>query len=285
VKVERGQLVRELTQNGRAGKLPALRIKFMKAPAELFSLKGKVAVVIGGTGVLCGEMAEGMAAAGAGIALVGRDTAKAQKRLDSIAKTGGKAEFFPCDTTSKAGLQKLLADVLAKFRRVDILVNGAGVNSPTPFFDIAEEEFDKIITVNLKGVVLACQIFGGHMVGQKSGSIINVGSASGLTPLSRVFTYSASKAAIHNLSKNLAREWATAGVRVNILVPGFFPAEQNRKVLNPERVAQIMGKTPMKRFGEADELVGATLLLASDAGSFITGAEIVVDGGFNAMSI
>ena len=285
MKVERGQLVRELTQNGRAGKLPALRIKFMKAPAELFSLKGKVAVVIGGTGVLCGEMAEGMAAAGAGIALVGRDTAKAQKRLDSIAKTGGKAEFFPCDTTSKAGLQKLLADVLAKFRRVDILVNGAGVNSPTPFFDIAEEEFDKIITVNLKGVVLACQIFGGHMVGQKSGSIINVGSASGLTPLSRVFTYSASKAAIHNLSKNLAREWATAGVRVNILVPGFFPAEQNRKVLNPERVAQIMGKTPMKRFGEADELVGATLLLASDAGSFITGAEIVVDGGFNAMSI
>jgi len=257
----------------------------MKTPAELFSLKGKVAVVIGGTGVLCGEMAEGMAAAGATIALVGRDVAKAQKRLESIAKSGSKAEFFPCDTTSKAGLQKLLADVLAKFGRVDILVNGAGVNSPTPFFDIAEEEFDKIITVNLKGLVLACQIFGRHMVGQKSGSIINVGSASGLTPLSRVFTYSASKAAIHNLSKNLAREWATAGVRVNIIVPGFFPAEQNRKVLNPERVAQIMGKTPMKRFGEAHELVGATLLLASDAGSFITGAEIVVDGGFDAMSI
>jgi NAD(P)-dependent dehydrogenase (short-subunit alcohol dehydrogenase family) len=257
----------------------------MKTPAQLFSLKGKVAVVIGGTGVLCGEMAGGMAAAGATIALVGRDAIKAQKRLDSIAKTGCKAEFFPCDTTSKAGLQKLLADVLAKFGRVDILVNGAGVNSPTPFFDITEEEFDKIITVNLKGLVLACQIFGKHMIGQKSGSIINVGSASGLTPLSRVFTYSASKAAIHNLSKNLAREWATAGVRVNILVPGFFPAEQNRKVLNPERVAQIMGKTPMKRFGEADELVGATLLLASDAGGFITGAEIVVDGGFSAMSI
>jgi len=257
----------------------------MKTPAELFSLKGKVAVVIGGTGVLCGEMAEGMAAAGATIALVGRDAAKAQKRLDSIAKTGGNAEFFPCDTTSRAGLQKLLTDVLAKFGRVDILMNGAGVNSPTPFFDITEEEFDKIITVNLKGLVLACQIFGKHMIGQKSGSIINIGSASGLTPLSRVFTYSASKAAIHNLSKNLAREWATAGVRVNILVPGFFPAEQNRKVLNPDRVAQIIGKTPMKRFGEAHELVGATLLLASDAGSFITGAEIVVDGGFDAMSI
>jgi NAD(P)-dependent dehydrogenase (short-subunit alcohol dehydrogenase family) len=257
----------------------------MKTPAELFSLQGKVAVVIGGTGVLCGEMAEGLASDGATVALVGRDAAKAKARMKKIAKDGGKSEFFPCDTTSKVGLQKLLANILAKLGRVDVLVNGAGVNSPTPFFDIPEEEFDRIINVNLKGVVLACQIFGKHMVNQKSGSIINLGSASGLTPLSRVFTYSASKAAVHNLSKNLAREWATAGVRVNILVPGFFPAEQNRKVLNPERVAQIMGKTPMKRFGEAHELVGATLLLASDAGSFITGAEIVVDGGFNATSI
>jgi NAD(P)-dependent dehydrogenase (short-subunit alcohol dehydrogenase family) len=257
----------------------------MKTPAELFSLKGQVAVVIGGTGVLCGEMAEGLAGAGAAIAIVGRDAAKAKKRLESIARGGGKAAFFKCDTRSKAELQKLLADVLAKFGRVNILVNGAGVNSPTPFFDITEEEFEKIVTVNLKGVVLACQVFGKHLVGQKSGSIINVGSASGLVPLSRVFTYSASKAAIHNLSKNLAREWAASGVRVNVLVPGFFPAEQNRKVLNAERVGQIMGKTPMKRFGEAHELVGATLLLASEAGSFITGAEIVVDGGFNAMSI
>jgi NAD(P)-dependent dehydrogenase (short-subunit alcohol dehydrogenase family) len=257
----------------------------MKTPAELFSLSGRVAVVIGGTGVLCGEMAEGLAAAGAAVALVGRDTAKAQARLDKIAQGGGRAEFFSCDTTSKAGLQQLLADVLAKLGRVDILVNGAGINSPTPVFDIAEEEFDRIITVNLKGLLLACQVFGRHMVDQKSGSIINLGSASGLMPLSRVFTYSASKAAVHNLSKNLAREWALSGVRVNVLVPGFFPAEQNRKVLNPERVAQIMGRTPMKRFGEAQELVGATLLLASDAGSFITGAELVVDGGFDSMSI
>jgi NAD(P)-dependent dehydrogenase (short-subunit alcohol dehydrogenase family) len=257
----------------------------MKTPAELFSLQGKVAVVIGGTGVLCGEMAEGLAMAGATVALVGRDALKAKDRLNKISKGGGKAEFFSCDTTSKVGLEQLLSEVLKKLERVDILVNGAGVNSPTPFFDIPEDEFDKIITVNLKGVLLACQIFGRHMIEKSSGSIINLGSASGLTPLSRVFTYSASKAAVHNLSKNLAREWATAGVRVNILVPGFFPAEQNRKVLNPERVAQIMGKTPMKRFGEAHELVGATLLLASDAGSFITGAEIVVDGGFDAMSI
>ncbi len=257
----------------------------MKTPAELFSLKGKVAVVIGGTGELCGAMAEGLAAAGAAVAIVGRDETKAKVRLEKIAKDGGRADFFPCDATSKVGLQKLLADVLTKLGRVDVLVNGAGVNSPTPFFDITEDEFDKIITVNLKGLILGCQIFGKHMVEQKSGSIINLGSASGLNPLSRVFTYSASKAAVHNISKNLAREWATSGVRVNILVPGFFPAEQNRKVLNPERVAQIMGKTPMKRFGDASELIGATLLLASDAGSFITGTELVVDGGFDAMTI
>ncbi len=257
----------------------------MKTPTELFSLKGKIAAVIGGTGELCGAIAEGLAAAGATVALVGRDAVKAQKRLDKISKEGGKAEFFPCDTTSKTGLQKLLADVVAKFKHVDVLVNGAGVNSPTPFFDISEEEFDKIITVNLKGLMLACQIFGKHMVERGSGSIINVGSASGLNPLSRVFTYSASKAAVHNISKNLAREWATQGVRVNVLVPGFFPAEQNRKVLSPDRVATIMAKTPMKRFGEAHELVGAALLLASDAGSFITGAELVVDGGFDAMTI
>src|SRR5271154_6802131 len=257
----------------------------MKTPAELFSLKDKVAVVIGGTGELCGAMAEGFAAAGAVTALVGRDETKAKARLEKISKNGGKAEFFSCDTTSRAGLQKLLADVIAKFGKVDILMNGAGVNSPTPFFDISEEEFDKIITVNLKGVILACQIFGKHMVDRGSGSIINIGSASGLNPLSRVFTYSASKAAAHNISKNLAREWATKGVRVNILVPGFFPAEQNRKILNPERVTSIMAKTPMARFGEAHELVGAALLLASDAGSFITGTELVVDGGFDAMTI
>jgi NAD(P)-dependent dehydrogenase (short-subunit alcohol dehydrogenase family) len=257
----------------------------MKTPAELFSLKGKVVVVIGGTGVLCGEMAEGLVGAGATVAIVGRDEAKAKARLEKISQAGGKAEFFSCDTTSKVNLQKLLADVLKKFGGMDILVNGAGMNSPTPFFDITEDEFEKIMTVNLKGLVLACQVFGKHMVEKKSGSIINLGSESGLVPLSRVFTYSASKAAVHNISKNLAREWATSGVRVNILVPGFFPAEQNRKVLNPERIASIMAKTPMKRFGEAHELIGATLLLASDAGSFITGAEIVVDGGFAAMTI
>jgi NAD(P)-dependent dehydrogenase (short-subunit alcohol dehydrogenase family) len=254
-------------------------------PADLFTLAGKTAVVIGGTGELCGAMAEGMAAAGAKVVLVGRDAAKAEKRLAAIHSAGGEASFEVCEVTSRSELSALADRVSARGQRVGILVNGAGINSPTPFLEITDEEMDRIISINLKAVMVACQVFGARMLASGGGSIINLGSMSGVIPLSRVFTYSATKAAVHNLSKNLAREWAAHGLRVNTLVPGFFPAEQNRKVLTPERVASIMGHTTMKRFGEARELVGATLLLASDAGSFITGSEIVVDGGFAAMSI
>jgi NAD(P)-dependent dehydrogenase (short-subunit alcohol dehydrogenase family) len=254
---------------------------------DLFGLGGRVAVVIGGTGELCGAMAEGLAAAGAEVVLVGRNPDKAAARLAKIEAGGGRAWFHAAEAAEKAGLESLLAAVLKKSGRVDLVVNGAGINSATPFLDITEEEFDRIIRVNVKGVFLGCQVFGQYLVERgQGGAIINLGSMSGLVPLSRVFTYSATKAAVHNLTKNLAREWAPHRVRVNTLVPGFFPAEQNRKVLTPERVASIMGHTPMKRFGEARELVGATLLLASDgAGSFITGSEIVVDGGYHAMTI
>ena len=254
---------------------------------KLFGLSGKVAVVIGGTGELCGAMAEGLASAGAEVVLVGRNAAKAQARLDKITGTGGKAWFHAAEATSKADVQGLLAAVLERSGRADVVVNGAGINSATPFFDISEEEFERILRVNVKGVFLGCQVFGKYLVDRgEGGSIINLGSMSGIVPLSRVITYSASKGAVHNLSLNLAREWAPHRVRVNVLVPGFFPAEQNRSVLTPERVAAIMGHTPMKRFGEANELIGATLLLASDAaGSFITGEELIVDGGYHAMTI
>lgn len=255
--------------------------------ASLYSLTGKVAVVIGGTGELCGAMAEGMAAAGAEVVLVGRSEEKAKVRLDRIVAAGGKGYFVSAEASAKASLQQLLETVLKRTGKVDIVVNGAGTNSATPFLDIAEDEFARIVDLNLKGVFLGCQIFGKYLVERgEGGSIINLGSMSGIVPLSRVFTYSATKAAVHNLSKNLAREWAPKRVRVNTLVPGFFPAEQNRKILSPERVASILGHTPMKRFGEARELVGATLLMASDnAGGFLTGAEIVVDGGYHAMTI
>jgi NAD(P)-dependent dehydrogenase (short-subunit alcohol dehydrogenase family) len=253
---------------------------------SLFSLEGKVAVVIGGTGELCGAMAEGLAAAGAETVLVGRSEEKAAARLKKIEAAGGKAYFEKVDINSKASNQELLDNVLKKSGKVDILINGAGVNSPTPVFEIEEEEFDRILATNLKAVLFACQVFGKYLVDRgEGGSIINIGSMSGIIPLSRVFTYSATKAAVHNLSKNLAREWAEDKVRVNTIVPGFFPAEQNKKVLTPERVASIMSHTPANRFGEAHELVGATLLLASDASSFMNGAELVVDGGYASMTI
>lgn len=253
----------------------------------LFGLTGKVAVVIGGTGELCGAMAEGLAAAGAEVVIVGRSQEKADARLQRIAQSGGRAWFHATEATSKAEIESLLAQVLKRSGRVDVVINGAGINSATPFFDITEDEFDRIVRLNMKGVFFGCQVFGRYLVDRgQGGSIINLGSMSGVVPLSRVFTYSATKSAVHNLTLNLAREWATHQVRVNVVVPGFFPAEQNRKVLTPERVSAIMGHTPMKRFGEARELVGATLLLASDAaGSFITGEELIVDGGYHAMTI
>ncbi|NNE94196.1 MAG: SDR family oxidoreductase [Verrucomicrobiales bacterium] len=255
--------------------------------SDLFSLDGKTAVVIGGTGVLCGEMAQGLARAGAEVAVVGRSEEKGAERVARIEEAGGSAYFAAADVASRESLTDLLGTVLNRSGKIDILVNGAGINSPTPVLEIPDEEFARIIDINLGSILRSCQIFGKQMLEQGSGgSIINLGSISGLGPLSRVFTYSASKAAVHNLSKNLAREWAEQKIRVNTLVPGFFPAEQNRKVLTEDRVASIMGHTPANRFGEAHELIGATILLAAEnAGSFITGAEMIVDGGFSAMSI
>lgn len=254
---------------------------------NLFSLRGQVAVVSGGTGELCGAMAEGLAGAGAFVYLLGRSEEKAKAKMERIESLGGKAAFLPFEATDRSSVESILETVLSQQGKVDILVNGAGGNSATPYLEISDEEFRSIVDLNIRSVFVACQAFGKKMIdlGQ-GGSIINVGSMSGLIPLSRVFTYSLTKAAVHNLSKNLAREWAPHNIRVNTLVPGFFPAEQNRKVLTPDRVEKIMGHTPMDRFGNAEELIGATLLLASkNAGSFITGEELVVDGGYASMTI
>ena len=258
-------------------------------PASL-RLDERVAVVVGGTGALCSRMAGALAGAGARTVIVGRDPAKAAIVLDRFRSDGNEATFEPCDVTSRAELRDLVERVLASCGRIDVLVNGAGVNSSTPFLEISDQEMGRIVAVNQLAVVRACQEFGRYFVerARSSGegaSIINVGSASGLTPLSQVFTYSMTKAAVHNLTKNLAREWGPLGIRCNVLVPGFFPAEQNREILTPARVEAIVAHTPLARFGDADDLAGATLLLASDAGRFITGAELVVDGGFGAMTI
>ncbi len=172
------------------------------------------------------------------------------QRSTGCREDGSELAFEPCDATSRVELRDLVGRVLASHGRIDVLVNGAGLNSATPFLEIGDEELERVVAVNQLAVVRACQEFGRYFV-ERAGasgdgaSIINVGSASGLTPLSRVFTYSMTKAAVHNLTRNLAREWGPLGIRCNVLVPGFFPAEQNRAILTPERVEAIIGHTPL----------------------------------------
>jgi len=232
-------------------------------------------------------MATGMAQAGADIAVLDVIPEAAEARAKAIAELGRQAIGIPCDATSKADLQKALDTVLQRFGHVDILLNAAGVNSATPFFEIGEAEWHRILDIDLKSVFLACQVFGKAMVDAgRGGSIINISSVSSSPPLSKVFTYSVAKAGVNQITQFLAKELAPHNVRVNAIMPGFFPAEQNRKILTEDRVASIMGHTPMKRFGESSELVGAAVYLASPrAASFVTGSILRVDGGFTATTI
>jgi len=216
----------------------------------------------------------------------GRDPEKGAARVAEIAQAGGKGAFLDVDVMDRASIASLLDRTVKDHGRVDMLINGAGVNSAGAYLDARDEDWDRVINSNLKAVHWGCQIFGGHMIEHGGGSIVNIASVSAHLPLSRVFAYSASKAAVVNLTQNVAREFAPKGVRVNALCPGFFPAEQNRKILDASRVEKIMAQTPMARFGEPHELVGATLLMLSrNAGSFITGATYYVDGGFTAMRL
>ncbi|MFJ5758785.1 SDR family oxidoreductase [Neobacillus sp. NPDC093182] len=254
---------------------------------NLFDLTGKTAVAIGGNGVLGSAMAIGLAEHGAKVAIVGRNLETAEQVVKEIVENGGEAKAFSADVSSKDSLVKVANEIEQWSGGWDILLNAPGTNSPTPFFELDMDEYDKIMDINLKGIVMTCQIFAKRMIEQeRQGSIINISSVSSTTPLSRVFTYSVSKAGLNSVTQFLAREFATSGIRVNAIIPGFFPAEQNRKILDKERIESIMGHTPMKRFGEAEELQGATVFLASDkASSFVTGALIRVDGGFGAMTI
>jgi NAD(P)-dependent dehydrogenase (short-subunit alcohol dehydrogenase family) len=267
---------------------------------NLFDLTGEVAAVIGGTGVLGGAMAEALAGAGAKIAILGRSAERGAEAVSRIEKLGGAAIFQSVDAMSKDSLAAARDAVIRKFGSVTVLVNGAGGNKPEgtvmpggDFTKMSFEGWKDVFDLNLVGGALfPCQVFGETMLAQKKGSIINIASISSILPLSRVVSYSASKAAVLNFTQWLAREWATKGVRVNAITPGFFPAEQNRRMLlkddgtYTERGQAIVGHTPMGRFGEAHELAGATVWLASPkAASFVTGQNIVVDGGFSSVTI
>lgn len=254
---------------------------------DWFSLDGKVAAVVGGGGVLAGEMAMGLASFGADICIIDLNQAAAESRAAEVRKLGRRAIAVDGDASQRACHERALQAILNEFGRVDILINAAGINSGTPFFEITDEEWHRILDVDLKSVFLGCQVFGKAMVeAGRGGSIINISSVSSGPPLSRVFTYSVAKGGVNQITQFLAREWAPYKVRVNAIVPGFFPAEQNRKLLTPERTAQIMKHTPMGRFGEPSELTGAVIYLASErASSFVTGSILRVDGGFLAMTI
>jgi NAD(P)-dependent dehydrogenase (short-subunit alcohol dehydrogenase family) len=253
---------------------------------ELFQLNGKVAAVIGAGGFLCSEMARALAKADVKVAALDKNEENIKTVADEICSNGGEAFAFVLDITKKKDHEKALDKIVKKYGSVDILINGAGINAPTPFLEIPLEEWNRIIEVNLTGTMLGCQVFGKHMVDRKKGSIINISSASAGPPLSKAFTYSVTKAGVRNLTQNLAREWATSGVRVNALRPGFFPTEWSMKhFIDKKREQAILGHTPIKRYGKPNELVGAVLWLSSEASSFVTGAEITVDGGFTAMTI
>ena len=253
----------------------------------MFNLAGKVAVVIGGGGYLCSEMARGLARAGCSVAILDLRLNKAQAIEDELRKEGLENLLsLEIDVANKGEHEECLANILQKFNKVDVLINGAGINSPSPVFEIELEEWYRILDSQITGTFLGCQVFGEYMVKQSMGSIINISSASAGPPLSKAITYSVAKAGIKNLTQNLGREWGESGVRVNAIRPGFFPTEWNQKnFITPDREKAILGHTPMARYGKPTELLGATLWLASDASGFVTGAEIAVDGGFSCMTI
>ncbi len=269
-------------------------------PSDLFDLSKETAVILGGTGALGGAMAAALAGAGASVAIVGRNEERGSQRVRAIEEAGGRAMFQSADALDRESLSHARDAITDHFGSPTVLVNAAGGNRPgatlppgADFCELPLDAWKDVFDLNLiGGVLLPSQVFGETMLAAGKGSIINIASLSGMIPLSRVVAYSAAKAAVLNLTQFLAREWATRGVRVNAISPGFFPAEQNRALLftedggYTERGGQIIGHTPMGRFGDPKELAGAVVwLAASRASSFVTGQNIVVDGGFSAVTI
>lgn len=268
---------------------------------NLFRLDDDVAVVIGGTGELGGMMAEALGAAGAKVAVVGRSAERGNARAGKINEDGGEAKFFAADGLRADSLDQAREEIKQwAGAPASVLINAAGGNRPEatipPGGDVCKLPLDAwrdVFDLNLVGgALLPSQVFGPDMIEAGVGSVINIASMSGMIPLSRVVAYSAAKAAVINLTLWLAREWATTGVRVNAISPGFFPAEQNRKLLfnddgsYTQRGGQIIGHTPMSRFGKPEELAGAVIWLASRrASSFVTGQNIAIDGGFASVTI
>lgn len=252
----------------------------------LLDLANKTAVVIGGTSGIGLALARGLAQAGANVIPTGRREELVRKTSAEVVALGRRSLAQTSDVTDNASLERLLEAVCAGFGSVEILVNCAGRTKKMPTLDFPESEWDAIFETNLKGTLRACRVFGRHMIERRYGRIINIGSLSSLVGLFEVAAYGASKAGVASLTKTLAIEWAPSGVCVNALIPGVLRTDMNTALLDgTERGKEFLWRTPMRRFGKLEELVGAAVFLASDAASFVTGHLLVVDGGIMASGV
>lgn len=251
-----------------------------------FDLSGKVAVVIGGSSGIGRALSRGLAQAGADVVPSARRIELVNEAADEIATLGRRSLRASCDVADRASLEKLLQASVESLGKVDILVNAAGFNQRAPTLDFPDAEWDRLLNTNLTGTLRACQVFGRHMIERSYGRIINIASLGSFLALYEVAAYCASKAGVASLTKSLAVEWARYGVCVNAIAPGYFRTPLSEKlVVGTPRGQEILTRTPMKRFGELDELIGAAIFLASDAASFITGTLLAVDGGYLASGV
>lgn len=252
----------------------------------LLELNKKTAVVIGGTSGIGLALSRGLAQAGANVVPTGRRAEQARAAASAIESLGRQSLATSCDVTDNSSVEHLLRTVCDAFGSVEILVNCAGRTKRMATVDVPDADWEAILDTNLTGTFRACRAFGRHMVERRYGRIVNIGSLSSLVGLYEVAAYTASKGAVASFTKALAVEWAKFGVCVNALLPGVFRTELNASLLDgTERGREFLLRTPMQRFGKLDELVGATVFLASDAASFVTGHLLAVDGGFLASGV